>query len=53
MFRTHHHLQTTIKSACLAQQDVVFEFPFLTDDNTPISFLGEESEVNVRKISDL
>ena len=27
MFRTHHHLQTTKKSACLAQQDVVSEFP--------------------------
>ena len=40
------------KSACLAQQDVVSEFPFLTVDNTPISFL-EESELNFRKISDL
>ena len=35
MFRTHHQLQTTKKSACLAQQDVVSEFPCLTDDNTP------------------
>ena len=52
MIRTHHHLQTTKKNACLAQQDVVSEFPFLTDDNTPISFL-EGSELNFRKISDL
>ena len=52
MFRTHHHQQTTKKSACLAQQDVVSELPCLTEDNMPISFL-EESELNFQKISDL
>ena len=52
MFHAHHHLQTTKQSANLAQKDVIFEFPFLTDDNAPITFL-EESELVFRKIGHL
>ena len=47
MFRTHHHQQTTKKSACLAKKYVVSEFSFLADGNTPITCF------NFRKISHL
>ena len=43
-FRTHHHLQTTKKSACLAQQDAVSEIPFLTDATSGKSVTCDNSE---------